>query len=542
MGRPLGDHVDSTTGQSGAEGPYGGADSAAGTIPASATELATALLQASPDCVKIIAPDGRLTFMNQNGRCLMELDDTAQVVGSPWAALWPEAERAKVQQSFKEAQTTGSSRFQGFCPTAKGSARWWDVITTPIRGPQGDIQALLSVSRDITALKEAERSAAAALRSQEDFVANLSHELRTPLTAILGFSELLVATPGLDAEPRRHLSNIQSAGRTLLALLNDLLDLSRAAAGALTVRDEPCDLAELLASVTELARPMAAGKPIEIRCAVDHNLEGWFLLDDKRVRQIIVNLVSNAVKFTDAGEIEVCAMRSRSARGDFAYITVRDTGEGIANDLIPRLFGRFVQADTGMQRRHAGAGLGLAISRELVELMGGRIGAESALGDGSTFWIELPLKEVVAPKAVATLDAAPAASAASILLADDNPMNRQILTLLLSACGHQVRGVVDGRQAVDAAMAEAFDLILMDIQMPVMDGIAAMRQLRATSGPNRRAPILAITANVLREQVESYYAAGADGHIAKPFTAAEVLETVNGALAAPRSAKAAAAG
>ena len=492
--------------------------------------FSAALVQASPDCVKAISLDGRLEFMNENGLCVMEIDDFAAVCGAMWSTLWPEAERPKVEAALAAARTGGLGRFQGFCPTGKGAPKWWDVLVSPVRGPAG-VERLLSVSRDITELKAVEArlrdalaAADAATRAKDDFIANLSHELRTPLTSILGFTELVARSPRLTAEEREHLAVVGSSGRSLLALLNDLIDIARAEAGTLTVATGPCDLAALAEAVAALAQPLAASKALRVGLTLEIDRGAFYELDQHRVHQVLLNLATNAVKFTDAGKVDIRVGLRQPPGGDELLFEVRDTGQGVAAAALPMLFERFVQADSSPSRRRGGAGLGLAICKELVGLMGGRIGADSTVGEGSCFWFALPALRVEPPAHVAPPEAP--TRRLRILAADDNLHNQRLLASILDSVGHAVTIAGDGAEAVAFAQDATFDLILMDVQMPVMDGLAAMRALRRPGQRNAATPILAITANVLPAQIESYREAGAAGTLAKPFEVRAILDAI----------------
>jgi PAS domain S-box-containing protein len=503
--------------------------------PASPAGFALALLAASPDCIKVLSLEGRLLFMNEGGRCGMEIDDFAKVANMAFIEVWPEAFRTRVQTALNEARAGRPGRFQGMCFTFKGRAKWWDTIVTPIRDGRGRIEALLCVCRDMTELLSTRERLEEALAAKDQFVANLSHELRTPLTAILGFTELLARSGNLDRHQREHLVHVESAGRSLLTLLNDLLDLSRAEAGALAIHEAPCDLGALLRSVAAIVQPLAASKGLALDAQIAPALGGHFALDEPRVRQVLLNLLSNAVKFTDAGQVTLTAYRRVTNGGERVRLEVSDTGEGIPQAALEKLFGRFVQVDASVSRRRGGAGLGLAISKELIDLMGGAIEVSSEVGRGSTFRVEIPLRPVSAP-VVTDVAAEPPVRPARLLLADDNPTNRKLLRSILQAAGHEVATAGDGAEAVALAGESRFDAILMDIQMPVMDGVTAIRTLRAGDGPNAQTPILAITANVLREQVETYLQAGANGYVGKPFAAAEVVSAVSRAVSPKRDA------
>jgi PAS domain S-box-containing protein len=497
------------------------------------SQLCRALVSSSPDCIEILDPEGCWEFINERGLELLEIEDFAAFAGRRWTESFPEAVRCEAEDALAVARSGEVARFQTLCPTQKGAVKWWDVLVTPVFGPDGGIQRLVCASRDITDIKASEAKLGAALaeleaasRAKDDFLANLSHELRTPLTSILGFSEHLRMEGRLDADVVAKVGRIEKAGQGLLALVNDMLDLARAGAGTLRVEPAPCDVRSVLDHVGELTGPLASAKALALHIEADAEIEGWFELDEKRLRQILLNLVNNAIKFTEAGRITVRLCVLQDAGREWLAFAVADTGSGIPADCLPTLFDRFTQVDGSVRRQHGGAGLGLAISRELAERMGGAIGVESVLGQGSTFWFRLPMDRVEGPAACARPVLDPSGPPLRILAADDSEANRQLLTLILEACGHEVRLAHDGAEALACLASETFDLVLMDIQMPRLDGLSAIRALRGMTNANARKPVLAITANVFPEQVASYLAAGADDCLSKPFQVADVLEKV----------------
>jgi PAS domain S-box-containing protein len=493
------------------------------------SQLCRGLVSSSPDCIEILDPSGRWEFINERGLELLEIEEFGVFAGRHWTESFPGEAQSQAADALDVARGGRVARFQTLCPTQKGALKWWDVLVTPVFTEAGQLQRLICTSRDITDIKASEARLAATLadleaasRAKDDFLANLSHELRTPLTSILGFSEHLRLHARLDDDVLAKVGRIEKAGQGLLALVNDMLDLARAGAGTLRIEPAPCDVRAVLDHVTELTSPLAAAKGIDLAFTADPAAARWFELDEKRLRQILLNLVNNAIKFTEAGRIAI----SLAVEGGWLRFAVADTGSGIPADSLATLFDRFTQVDGSMRRQHGGAGLGLAISRELAERMGGAIGVESELGAGSTFWFRLPM--VVAD--VPDLAVRPAARALGpslrILAADDSEANRQLLSLILEAAGHEVRLAQDGAEALACLSAEPFDLVLMDIQMPRLDGLSAIRALRGMSNFNARKPVLAITANVFPEQVASYLAAGADDCLSKPFEVAEVLDKV----------------
>ena len=366
-------------------------------------------------------------------------------------------------------------------------------------------------------------------RAKSEFLATMSHEVRTPLNGVLGFANLLLARTDLSDEARRQIGFIASSGSVLLTVVNDVLTYASAEAGHLQLDMQPFSPAAVADEVVAITQHAAEAKGIALRCGADSS-QSVLYGDAARLRQVLHNLVSNAIKFTSDGVIAV-DVRSRPTSSDAVdlLVSVADTGIGIAPDKLGRLFKRFSQVDASVNRKFGGAGLGLAISKRLVEAMGGEIGVRSVPGEGSTFWFSLPLR-------AAASQASPAAflqrgihrrgRALCILLAEDHEVNREIAHAILTGAGHAVDTVADGVAAVQAASAVRYDLILMDVQMPVMDGMEATRLIRAGNGASRTAPIVALTANVLPDQIAAFRAACMGAHIGKPFDPDELLATV----------------
>ena len=363
--------------------------------------------------------------------------------------------------------------------------------------------------------------------AKSQFLANMSHEIRTPLNGVLGMAQVMEAS-GLGSPHREHLKIIRDSGETLLAILNDVLDLSKIEAGRFELDDHVFDLAQ---AVTTACRPfalLADQKDVDFVTEITPEAEGAWCGDSVRLRQVLSNLASNAVKFTHEGKV----LLRVSATDEGLTFTLSDTGIGIAPDRIAGLFEKFVQADSSTTREFGGTGLGLAISRELVERMGGTLRMDSASGKGSTFAFRLPFVRTEAAEQAPPPAADDDIRALRILAAEDNATNAFILRALLEPAGVDLHTVVNGREAVDAFHADDFDLILMDVQMPVMNGIEATRAIRAreTSHSLSPTPILALSANVMSHQILEYELAGMDGVIAKPVDAGKLIEAIAAAL------------
>ncbi len=395
---------------------------------------------------------------------------------------------------------------------------------------------IVGVIEDITEQRAAEQTLAAAAekaeaanQSKSDFLANMSHEIRTPLNGVVGVADVL-ARSNLSPADREMVEIIRSSGQTLDRLLSDVLDLSRIESGRLEIQREPFHLADVVRAVATLAEPLATRKGLRLRVDLADQAERWVMGDVVRVRQILTNFVSNAVKFTEHGEVAivlVCEPRPDGAMA--ARFEVRDTGVGFELTSKDAVFGRFQQTDGSITRRFGGTGLGMAISKQLAELMDGTLDCDSKPGEGSVFVLEMPFSPAPSPEETAArstgADALAATPPLKVLLAEDHAINRKVVALMLSQVGAELTSVENGAQALEAFEAERFDVILMDMQMPVMDGLTATRAIRAREqmAGLERTPIFMLTANALSDHVEACRDAGADLHVAKPITSAALL-------------------
>ncbi len=393
---------------------------------------------------------------------------------------------------------------------------------------------MVVVIRDMTQRKtleaevlEAKEAAEAAVKAKSEFLANMSHELRTPLTSVIGFSGLLQGSEHLPPEERIYVERIATASEALLGVINDILDYSKLEADAIEMDPEPFDTRALVDGAAAIIESQCSLKGLILRVVVAADTPARLTGDKGRLRQVMLNFLSNAVKFTARGEVTLTLDGRFDENGLWRMrAAVSDTGIGIPQEKISELFHRFTQADASTTRVYGGTGLGLAISRRLVELMGGEIGVDSTPGQGSTFWFEAPLAVAEAENdAVETRQgqAADSAICGRVLMADDAAANRELVSAILRNLGLEVEAVADGAEAVHAVHSGAYDLVLMDVHMPVMDGLQATREIRRMqSGTGRRTPILALTANVQSEQVVRCLEAGMDGHLAKPIQIAEL--------------------
>ncbi|HZF93907.1 MAG TPA: ATP-binding protein [Allosphingosinicella sp.] len=382
-------------------------------------------------------------------------------------------------------------------------------------------------------LADARRRAENATRAKSDFLAVMSHEIRTPLNSIIGFADLLLTDSEVRGTQRREVELIQGAGTMLLTVVNDLLDFSKIEAGKIELAPEPFALETLIDNSVSIVRGSAEAKGLEMRVAIDPCLPPFYLADETRLRQVLLNLLNNAVKFTSEGLVSL-AVAGQASEGDRERIrfTITDTGVGIDPESQVQLFKPFAQADASITRRYGGTGLGLSISKQLVELMGGEIGFLSQPGQGSSFWFTVSLPRAQRPSLFDEQALAEPRHAARILVAEDLPMNQELAKAMISRAGHEVVIVDDGQEALEAVQAKHYDLVLMDIQMPRMDGITATLEIRKLPPPVGNIPIVAMTANVLPQQVTEFLAAGMNGHVAKPVRQRELNAAIASALAA----------
>ncbi|MDQ7833107.1 MAG: ATP-binding protein [Desulfovibrionaceae bacterium] len=423
------------------------------------------------------------------------------------------------------------------------------VYSAPVMGGDGEVWGFIECLMDISQLRAVERElvqakelAEEAARVKGEFLAGMSHEIRTPLNSIIGLTEITLQTD-LNRDQRDHLQTVQEAGKALLALINDILDFSRLGARRMDLHDEHFSLPRIISSVARTLRIQARKKGVSLRARMKKGCPMASRGDPDRLRQVLVNLVGNALKFTEKGEVQLWAepwageIRPGDPEGTvWVRFFVRDTGIGIHPDKIAVIFDPFRQADGSITRRYGGTGLGLAICRQLVERMGGEIGVESAPGQGSTFFFTLPLapgdpaevrkNRTEAPSMEALRDAS---RPLRVLVAEDNAMNVKLARALLGRLGHAVQTARNGREALERLSREPFDVVLMDLEMPEMDGLTATRRIRAGEAGQaaRDVPVVAMTAHALGDMRRECLGAGMNGFLTKPVDFGELVRILD---------------
>ena len=478
------------------------------------------------------------------------------LVGKTDLDVWPRAAAERYRAGDRAVLASGCNGFVDVQEDALDNRRWVEVYKSPIT-VDGRIVGTVGFSRDITEKREAaeelarhrhhpedlvaERTAEleAASRAKSTFLANMSHEIRTPLNAIIGLTQLMLRS-SRDTEDAKRLESVVGAGRHLLAIINDLLDISRIEAERMPLDIARFAVAQVVDDAAGLVCDTARAKGLRLTIAVDPQVPSHVMGDATRVGQILFNFIGNAVKFTEHGEVRLRVRLleqlapSTAGAGVTLRFEVSDTGIGIDPAIQPRLFNAFEQGDPSTTRRYGGTGLGLAISRRLAELMGGSVGVRSTPGQGSTFWFtaHFDLAGALAPQPAPAKAAAPDLRVLArdfahcrLLLVEDNEVNQYVALELLGDTGLQVDVAADGQQAVDMCARNAYDLILMDMQMPVMDGLTATRAIRALP-QGATVPILAMTANAFAEDRQRCEAAGMNDYLSKPFEPEQLYAAV----------------
>ncbi|MCL4204021.1 MAG: PAS domain S-box protein [Pirellulaceae bacterium] len=505
-----------------------------------------AIFEAAMDCIIFIDQDGRIVECNPSSERTFGYDRT-EVIGREMTEVFvPAGSRKRLRDNLLGYAGEGKMgsmlgrRLETPMTRKNGDEFAAEMFTQPIPLDNGGTGFAVFI-RDITqrkmqeeALRKAAEAAELANKSKGLFLANMSHEIRTPMNAIIGMTELVLDSQ-LTAEQREYLMMVLESSNSLLALLNDILDFSKIEAGKMDLEELPFDLRQWLAESTKSMAFRAKQKDLSFRCVVDPTTPDHLIGDPHRLRQVLLNLLSNAIKFTEHGAVAVKVSPSRKDEHSVLLLfQIRDTGIGIPPEKCKTIFQEFEQADNSTKRRFGGTGLGLSICRRLVDLMQGRIDVKSVANEGSLFFFTArfglrdhvidPPRET-SPEAAAT-DAAGSVASLKILLAEDSPINQRLAIGLLERKGHRVVVAADGKEAVEKFKGDSFDLVLMDVQMPEMDGFEATQAIRAVEGHERRVPIIAMTAHAMKGDRDRCLEAGMDAYLAKPIRASELYETI----------------
>jgi len=476
-------------------------------------ERLQSLFQLSADAIIVLDANAKIMEVNQAASEKLGFDQSA-LVGRQISDFYPADQRRDASQAFAQVGTSGTARVEMDFVNAAGERLFMEVVGSQIMTPDGPIYH--GIARDISArvatensLREAKENAEKANRAKSDFLANMSHEMRTPLNGILGSLSLLDRGP-ISPDNMRFVSAAERSAETLLTLIDDLLDLSRIEAGELDLEFVAFNPRDLIVIVEDVFGPAAKEKGVALN--TDVNVTSTNLSADAgKVRQVLLNLIGNALKFTQRGQIDI-SVREESEQLSF---TVRDTGIGISKADQVLLFDRFKQVDSSQSRVHGGAGLGLAICRELVELMGGEINVESEPGQGSVFSFTVPLVQMSDVTPVVTADEDKYTNLTGrVLIAEDSQTNAMVAIELVKRLGLDFEHVTDGAAAVDAALNKSFDAVLMDVSMPNVDGITATRILRERGYDK---PIIAMTAHALQGDRDRALESGMSGYVTKPI-------------------------
>jgi PAS domain S-box-containing protein len=500
------------------------------------------LVESSTDVAWRIDQSGRFTFLNSAAERVLGFRPN-ELTGKPFTSISDES--ASERDRVALAHLLSGDELWGYETVGRNAAGGkvhLKLSARPQRDEGGRIIGAQGILHDISlevstrdALRLARETAEQADAAKSAFLANMSHEIRTPMTGILGTADLILDSE-LTPEQRRSVELIVASGETLLTIINDILDLSKIEAGQLELEDIRLNLHEILRDTVSLMNSAARNKGIELTLDLSSDVPRAVRGDPTRLKQVLNNLVSNAIKFTTRGGVTVSAS-VMSRKGEMAIVrfAVRDTGIGIAPEAAARIFEPFRQADTSITRNYGGTGLGLSISRRLVEMMGGTLEVDSIPEVGSEFHFTIGFVVAQATGEMPAMKAPASASPKSlrVLIAEDNPVNQEVAGAMLRRRGHQVDIVNNGREAVDAVAKQHYDLVLMDLQMPILDGLGATAEIRAAE-KGRRVPIIALTANAAGGEREKVIAAGMDDYVAKPFRAGDLIDAVE-AVATPNS-------
>ena len=493
-----------------------------------------------PAMVVVKDINNRFVLLNKAGEDLIGVD-RADFLGKTDHDLFPKEQADFFVERDRAVMASGALEVIPDEPiqTHANGLRYLQTKKIAIKGDDGRPQYLVAISDDITerklaaaALERALHEAEAASRAKTSFLTNMSHEVRTPLNGLVGVAGML-STTGLDPRQRDMVAIIESSASILERVLNDVIHVARLETGRVEFVEAPFDLAATVQVLAAQTQAAATAKGLAFDLDIEGDVADWVIGDRVRLQQVLANLLSNAVKFTDTGRVGLRLSRTASGADAVAF-EVTDTGVGFEPSMADSLFERFTQADESATRQFGGTGLGLSISRDLARGMGGDILARGAPGEGAAFTLLLPLKAAAAAAEAPApcLDSQDEQTVLRVLLTDDNAVNRQVAALILDAVGADIVHAENGEEALIAFQAQPFDVVLMDLQMPVMDGLTAIQLIRGHEANvgSPRTPILVLSANALPEHREAAALAGADGHIAKPITAPALIGALQAAL------------
>jgi PAS domain S-box-containing protein len=493
-------------------------------------EFRKQVLESSRDCIKVLDLDAQIIYINAGGLCLLEIDDSTPYLNTNWVNFWQDESRQDVEAAIALAKSKETSRFRGFCLTAKGTPKWWDVIVTPMLDQEGQVSQLLATSRDITdrvqlehdrelilqhkqaALAESERIN----HVKDEFLAVLSHELRSPLSPILGWTKMLQTRRLDETKTIAALETIERNVKAQCKLIDDLLDMARVLHGKLSLNAAPVNLLGLIKFAIDTVQTAAIAKSIQINPVLWDI--GQVSGDDVRLQQIIWNLLTNAVKFTPSGgRIDIRLEQIN----DQAQITITDTGKGISPDFLPHIFESFRQEDASITRKHGGLGLGMAIVYQLVEAHGGTVTADSpGEGKGATFTVRLPLLNVNSKADQSSLwpEQNLDLTGIRVLIIDDDPDSRELVSMVIAQAGAEAITAASAAEFLNVLESFQPDVVVSDIGMPEVDGYTLLRQVRSLSPEQGgQVPAIALTAYAGEIDRQQAIAAGFQKHIVKPI-------------------------